>query len=677
MLVNGSSINGFALNGLAFLGADGEGSLINIEQYVAVIEQGALVSALQTVYQVEEGALLSIAQDVELRISGVGELVELSQIVESEGQGVLIGIGQQVQNPLQNTFFAKNGWDLLVSLDGFNIPRDTIQAVEVTHSINDDSRAEIKLNPGAAVYNLYSYQGSQLEIYARTSTNYVRIFTGIVDIPRVEVVNEKIVLEGVAVRETLIRTYMTPYVANIGYYAETVFGPRNNVFQEMTDRMSTIPFDLDFDPNGNWTVTSWAPKVSADITLSNSDLYREQQPEVRIESAREVVNRVGITLNYAYQRLHQSGISYTWSAGIQPCEFLTKGNTLPTREMVRTAAGSAGWKLGTIGFTNLFASGFYHCNGISIGWVNTIQDVIIRNNSATASGNNTSTSQATGQTDINALLCLGASWTCKKRYTQNVQENYTMYVESPQSQSLYGVREQNQNLSLQAEFDASQWEDESLYDTEFTGSRIGTTNDYYINKDTQNSEWYYGIVTALNKAKTDILASHRDTEISFVTFVNPAYQLRHTIALSTTRITGKGKVRGITHKFTADGEATSRVRLALYRSIGSASESTLSPPSRPTFTAAATLGGAALQSRWGQDPSQAAAKKWTGYVGNKWVTVGGGFNVNTYKTTYQESFVVDTPAIPSNRRDQQNYSNSGSYTISIPTDTLTITFVDS
>jgi len=35
---------------------------------------------------------------------------------------------------------------------------------------------------------------------------------------------------------------------------------------------------------------------------------QEQQPEVRIESAREIVDKVSISLAYAYQRLHQGWI---------------------------------------------------------------------------------------------------------------------------------------------------------------------------------------------------------------------------------------------------------------------------------------------------------------------------------------------------------------------------------
>lgn len=681
-MINASSLNSKALNASTFSEAKGEGALIKLRQYVALTEEGALASVAQTVYNIGNGSLVAIEQSVDLQISGQGGLVNIWQNVISEGSGVFIGVEQQVISAVQATFFDKNGWDLVISLGGYNLPRDTIQEVTVTHGINDDSRAEIRLNPGSGVYNLYSYQGQELRISARTGSSFVRIFTGIVDIPRVETVNEKIVLEGVTVRETMIRNYLTPYVAFIGYYSDSVFGPKANVYQEVSNRMETIPADLDFDPSGNWTLTSWTPKTTPDITLTNSDLYREQQPEVRIESAREVVNQVTIDFTYAYQRLHQAHLSYEWGGNIGICAFLTQGITLPSREMIRSAASSAGWKIGTMSFAGLWPSGWYRCGvgGGVVGWVNTKQDAVLTSNSATdGSGNNYSNSQVVSNSDISAFLTQGASWTAKKRFTQNVEESYLLTISSAQSQALYGVREKNESVSLQSDFDPSQWEDEGLYDAEFSGTRISQSPfNYYINADTENTELNNGIVTSLQKARTEILKSHRDTEISFNTFINPNYQLRHTIGLNTSRISAKGKVRGITHTFNAEGIATSTVRLALYRSLGTSSDSNYVSPARPTFTPPAPLGLIRLDSRWGQDPSQPSAKNWTGYVGNMWLTVGtGGLNTNTYKTTFQESFIVDTPPIPAMRRDQQTYNLSGSYNVAIPTDNLTITFVDS
>lgn len=668
-----AGLNSWALNSFPVNDEGGEAPIV-----VVATGSGVLVEIEQIVAYIGSGALVNIEQDVLLNTTGIGVLVSITQQVLTEASGALISISQQVLSAAQSTFFDRNGWQLTISLGGFDIT-NSVQDANVIHRTGDDSRASVKLNPGAAVYNLYSYQGKELIISARINDVYQRVFTGIVDIPRVEVVNEKIVLEGVSVRETLIRNQLTPYVAGIGYYSETVFGPKNNVFQETTDRMSSIPFDLDFDPYNNWTITSWTPKGSADITLTNSDLYREKQPEVRIESAREIINKVGISLTYSYQRLHQVGLSYAWNSGLAACEFLTKGNTLPTRDMIRSAANGTGWKVETLGFTNLWSSGFYHCGGTAIGWVNTRQDVVLRNTAATdPSGNNFSQSQTIGSVDINSLLALGAAWTTKKRFTQSVQETYSLTVDSPQSQSLYGIREKNENLAIQAEFDASQWEDESLYDTDFTGTKVSANAlTYYINKDINNAELTLAVDAALNKAKTDILRSHRDTEVMYTTFINPYVQLRHTVYVNTSRLNTKGKVKEIVHNFNSEGEATTTVKLALYRATGSQAETVLTAPSRPTFQTPSVLPAVSLQSRWGVNPSQPAAKNWSGYIGNKWVITGGGFNINTYKTNYQESFTVDSPPIPANKREQQLYRQSGTYNIQIPTDTFTLTFLDS
>lgn len=670
MSINSNTINDETLNG--DFDAAGSGTLISIDQQVAFIGSGVLIN---------------IEQEINLRVSGSGILLNMDQQVVSLGSGALINICQQVLSTQEQRFFTGNGWDAVVTLGGLSVPRSQIQNIEVTHSVGDNARATVTLNPGSATYNLYSYQGKQLTISARTGTEYKRLFTGIVDIPRVELINEKIILEGISNRETLIRNNLTPYVPTIGYYSSAIFGDPRNVFQETNDRLTTIPFDLDFDGNNNWTLTSWTPKGTADFTLGNNNLYREQQPTVRIESSRDVVNKVVIDATYVYQRLHQLSINYSWSAaGLDVCEFLTKGNTLPSRSMIQEAAKSAGWAVYNMGFTELWSGGFYRCNGVSIGWVNNKQSVVVSSTGALDSrGNVYTASSTTGLSSLNSVLARGAAWAAKTRVAQNVRENYTITVQSPQSQTLYGVRENNQKIDIQSEFDVSQWENERNYNSEFSGTKRKSSdaNTYYINSDLNNTDLNKAMIVALNQAKTTILKSHRDTEVMYTTFINPNLALRHTVALNTSRIVTKGKVKTIKHMLNAEGEATTEVTLLLYRGVGSQVETTLSPPARPTFVNPSPLTSISLNSRWGQDPSTVGARKWTGYIGNKWITAftGGagrfGFNTDTYMTTFQESFVVDVPQVPTDRRQDVVYAVTQSYNVQIPTDNLSVIFIDS
>ena len=673
-LLNSSSLNTKALNGASeevVIVATGVGALVDVEQQVVIIGSGALVD---------------IEQAVILNTIGSGALVSIDQRVTTVGSGALIAIEQRILSTAEKTFFTRNGWDMSVTLGGFTIPRNQIMDAEINRHIGDSAKASVKITPGAGTYDMYDYQGKELTISVRTGSEFKRVFTGTVDIPRADLIKEYITLEATQNRETLIRNNLTPVVPTIGQYSTTLFGAKRSVYQETLARLETTPQDLDFDPYGNYSLNSWEPKASPDYTKSNSDVYY-REPNVRIESSRDVINKVEIKLNYAYQRLHQDSISYSWNSSLNVCDFLTLGNTLPTRDMIKNAAQSAGWYVDNLTFTNLWNSGFYTCSGTSIGWVNTRQDVILSSSGATdSSGNNTTNSVITRQSSLNNLLARGADWTARKRYSQNVEEQYTLTVNSPQSQSLYGTRELNLLYNLQADFDPSEWEDESKYGASFSGTRVassGSTTTYYINRDTNNGELTNAITTALKKAKTDILRSHRDTEINYQEFINPDIDLKHTVSVSTNRVVGKGKVKQIIHRLDAEGEATTDVVLLMFRSTGSQAESTLSAPSRPSNIAPVAISSVALGSRWGQNPSTSQAAKWNGYVGNKWVTVatgGSGFfgvNTDTYFTTYQESFIVDTPSIPASKRADSVRTASQSYNVEIPNDNLSVIFVDS
>jgi len=76
----------------------------------------------------------------------------------------------------------------------------------------------------------------------------------------------------------------------------------------------------------------------------------------------------------------------------------------------------------------------------------------------------------------------------------------------------------------------SQWEDESLYNVDFSGTKVsanGTT--YYRSiKIPENVGLDLTIVAALDvRAESQIsLKSHRDTEVTYTTFMNPTVQLQ-------------------------------------------------------------------------------------------------------------------------------------------------------
>lgn len=656
-----------------------------------------------------EGTLISIEQDVELQLTGAGTLISIEQEVVSEGQGVLISIAQEVVDEV--TFYDKNDWDVSISLGGQVIPKNQIVELNgsgdivITKQEGDNTKADFSIMPGAGTYNLFDYQGKAVTIDVRIATGWYRVFTGIVDVPRVRLIEEKITLSCIANRETLIRQKLTPYVASFGYYSPTVAGTVNDVVQEVAARLETIPYSLDFDGSNNWQLAPWLPKATADFVYGSSAVYYDD-PEVFIESGKDVINKINISFVYSYQRLHQRQMTYAYryigpiyNAPIQMseddvCTKLIYGLTIPTKEMIRAAAETAGWKTSNMTFDRLWNGGWYDCAGAGVGgssgklaWspvqTTTTTAPLLQNGQPVldSQGNQIYRSAITEIIDQNEFLTIGATWSARKRFSQNISESYTLTIQSPQSQSIYGVNEEDQSYSLQSDFDPQGWEDSKTYDSLYSGTQVPSPTSnvtYYIDKDDNLGDFNQAMLAAINKASTRILSQHRDSRIEFSRFITPQMELHHTVELTGKWVTGKGKCRSIVHELNIDGEAKTKVELAVYRSIGSGSTSSLVPPTRPSDVPPTAPTSVQLVSRWGYNPATTGSASWVGYVGNAFIVeqdFSQGYETTRYSnTTYQESFIVDTPPIPATYRDNRTLAASASYNVAIPNNSLSAIF---
>jgi hypothetical protein len=124
------------------------------------------------------------------------------------------------------------------------------------------------------------------------------------------------------------------------------------------------------------------------------------------------------------------------------------------------------------------------------------------------------------------------------------------------------------------------------------------------------------------------------------------------------------------------GEAYTDVELSLSLIDGSASNSTLAIPAKPSEDASyiGTAQSVVLQSHYGQDPTTPSAAEWNGHIGNKFFD-GTSSSVG-YRTQYPEAFIVDTPKIPDQIRGNRELTKTTNYTVSIPNDYLVLEFSD-
>lgn len=556
------------------------------------------------------------------------------------------------------------------------------------------STLTFEVQPQSGVLDLNEYEGASVTYDVLKGGIWYRVFTGRVDVPRISTLRTRIVLECTDDRELQINSQLFSFKSNIGHYSSALQGDPASVAEEVDSRLRTVPYSLDFNGNGVFTYTAWAAKASPDFTLTDSDVYYEE-PRVILSSRDKVTNQINLSFQYRYPRLHHREVSYVWNAPYTIADFLKSGHTQTSRALVEAAITAAGWPLrGTVGYTDSLPDGSYNVNGTTVVWSNT------RTNYTTVQA--TKTNPVPGQApialtqtlsdgtvipvmtaipestqDLSKTFCWGAAWRATTRWAQTITEDYTLTIKAPQSISKYTTIALSRSIGIDTNYNTDVWENYKAYTNEFPGQ---TTTSYFIDQEPNVADFQQASLVGISQAKTEILSAHRDTRVTFTRQGWPQIDLIHTVSLTTTPITCKGKVQQIEHILDVEErEFITNVELAISRAPGSQADSPVTAPTRPSDNPTVTQPAIALQSHFGVDPSSAAAAKWTGMIGNKYITeytggtVGGKRVLDTRRTTYPVSFVVDAPAIQAEFRDERVLSASQTYNVSIPNDTLTVT----
>jgi len=642
--------------------------------------------------------LLTIGKSIAKRDAYSGQILSVGkQIVSSAGSSTIIFIGKDIQVHQESTFYSRNGWDLFITVGTQLISPSIIHGgVQVVKNEDDNHTAEFTIIMRPAIYNLYDYQGKAVKIQAKVAGVTRTVFTGAVDIPTIDVINEKLTLRCVADRRKLLGN-LTAYEPYVGYYSATVLGQNDSTYDRINARLQTIPSSLDFDGSNNYTLTSWTPKTTADYTYGSSAVYR-RDPQLILESSAKIVNTVNIELQYGYQRNHHRSAFYYWQHTYAPadpttglggiCPFLADRPSMPTREMIRSAATSTGWQIEpyTLYFGKQFASNSYTCNGAWVMWstVESInQNIAVKNKDGTAAkdakGNEIYRSVPVVISDNTDLYTMQSQWVSSTRFKQNIQESYRISVVAPSSVSTYGTLVETQSYSYNGVDAYADWETYTAGQpspsgvTKYTDSGSGS---YFFNSNADRPTFNNAVTCALHKAQTSILRNHRDTRIVFQRFISPELELKHTIALSGKWVRGKGKCQRIVHSFCvsdcafgAAGEAYTEVQLAQYRSTTTVTNTPLTVPTPPADTYVLPQTGAILGNHYGEDPSTPQAATWNGYVGNIYLLEFlPGIGNNHTRSKYQEMFIVDAPVIPDQIRNDRVLSSTVSYNVNIPSD---------
>lgn len=619
------------------------------------------------------------------------------------------------------SFYEKNGYDVEVYIGPLKID-STIPGgsyglcdnLNINASENQSRTLTFSFIPPRTTINPEQFQGAAIVVNFRTSAGWAQVFSGYADTPSIDFFTRKITLECSDQRNNRIIKLPYSEITKIGSYSDDVFGTPKDNSEELDRRLQTVAASYDFDSYGNPYLTPWLPKAIPDYIFTSEKVFHDesgsQNPKVAYTNHDKTINTINIEVTYTYQRLHQQSCSFSWPGYADfLSDWYNAGKpSFPAIEAINSAATSTDWKLiSEINYTFLWsAQGFggilWQPNQVTYQYKGREQ---IAGYAKDSSGNfitvgspgptrlvpvfepvldenNKQIMDVIGSTvtDTSSNLCRGVSWTSALRFSQTVKEKYNITMTAPQSTSRYGIITGNERVAIEDPYDVSIWEKSDL--------RTFTNENFYINRKDNYTKLQKALQVSLNKARHDILALHRDAQVTFRTkSLYPAIDLKHTaqidvdrsvIASDTMSLNAIGKISSISHVLNFNTrEAYTNVTISLSRSQGTTTDSPFRvtvPVEDPSYIRS-TVKSITLGTHLGIDPNvDSNSDKWTGWIANKYITTVTGNDVVTNKTNYPEKFVVDFPKIPDNVRNEITYESNTELNVFIPNNTLETSF---
>jgi len=544
-------------------------------------------------------------------------------------------------------------WTAVVTLDSVDVSSKISGTVIVEAEESTSRIAMFVLQSGAGTISAGDWLGKSVTIDYKTlnssggTISQDRIFTGLVE-HAVFNPNTKLVtfdcsdnLQGDF--EAMTQAEIDAIMTNTRW-SEAVFGEYEDGWLYFEDISKTYPQSYDYNVDGTTgTLVDWAAKVTADFSYTASDIF-DGTIRYSLAPKRELFNQYTITYNYRFDRLKHRSHGFAWSGAAAFCEYFAQSFELPTRDMIAEAAAGAGWHVvQPIQYDSLPKSKASVCGGAG-AWVIS--------------------------KEFQETLATGAAFSVTKKWTQTATENYVLTVSAPQSIAWLGTIAYEEQASNQTETNADGWAEDTTTPTGRTDSLGDIVQDKYDRTVSDND-----IETLVARARTEILASHRENYVEAEIELNPTLERFHTVSLSANGVSGKGKVFKYVHSVDFDdGEAITEIKIAVSINGGEAAsgDDTIEAPTAPDTDPDVTAPDASttLPTRIGSDNSvDDFDEDWNGFTGNYSVPVG----TPTPRQIYPRRFKVVTPDIDQEAIDHIEAEKTQAYEFDIPNETLTIT----
>ena len=547
-------------------------------------------------------------------------------------------------------------WSPSVVLDGVDVSASLVGDVEIDRAENQSGIASFELLVPAGAVDLGSYERKTVAITfdGRDSAGSllypVRRFTGTTTIaefnPDAGTVSVTASNDLQGLFEAMPREVIDKLIP--GYWSEHVFDDAADGWRYAVDRLSTIPYEMHVDSWGRLVVVPWAASP-AYRTFTDTARFGGTLRLTRV-SRGDLITHVRINFDFVYTRLRHREISVNFINTLGLCGWLNGQGNLPSKSMIASAIDGNQWtRIGAVRYDDLPTVA--------------LADICGGTNFAPNSNS--------------PLFCLGAHWKAARRWGQTVTERHPIDVIASDLAEAVGVQPTNFDYSVEAVFDTGDYERITEYDAAPTGAVLmPQTADYQLDavdaERTGRIAMQAAQVCAIERAKTLILGRARGNRVTFDPVYDPTVDLSKTLRVSGDYLDATGKVVRLQERLgVRDGNPQMTVELAISRHGGSGvavNDPIVAPPTPTQPDETPTPRVYFLQQRSGgvlnAPPDD---EDWDG-----WITNAFGAARTDPNNLYRERFVVRMPEIEETARQATTISQSTSYGVAVPQDSLTL-----
>lgn len=550
-------------------------------------------------------------------------------------------------------------WACKVLLGGVDVSARLTGRVEIDGEEGAARIAIFTVLPADGTIEPAAWGGAAVQIdYRSGSSDWVRLFTGVVDVPDWDYVSRRVTFRCTDNRAALLDATDRAALAMLvsGGRWSAIVTPDRGTYRYAEDLASSAPGSLDYSASGVLRWSPWQSGAAPVRTLAAADVL-DGSPALQLAGRAQLHNQCAVKFEWRYPRLKERTFLFRWDHPDDSLPLIAAHSpTFPLIAQCRAACEGTGWAVRAESATLLPVTQTYAAPGGGVA-------------------------QWSVDEGVRQTLAWAYAARLSRRYVQTVTEGWPTTVTAPQSVAALGVIERSASYSTETHFEgAGEWEASptaapSLPDpAPQEALLVGEVSLDYVEGADGRAAAEAAYLAAVAIAGTAIVAAHRQHRVRVSVLLDPTLDLPQRLGVATDRLMCEGKLARVRHIIDGDaGSAVTECEIALSLAVatGLPEPIDVTPPDHPAkpapvaaTAAALTVVGATVLHDGGASVPPAPG---SGFRGNLAAAYALGGQAAT------SEFAVTTPEIPAADRDPLTLdADERVLDVAIPIDTLEV-----